>query len=267
MVALQEGELVKKGHLMYGIFILGTAGSGKSFLTASLAEWMIKEGEDVATLNLDPGVFKLPYEPDVDVRSYISIEKLMDQYHLGPNGALVMASDLVANQVSSLNEALDALNSDYCLVDTAGQMELFAFRESGSYLARELRFDQSAVVYLFDAPFCVNPFNYVSTMFLSTAVYLRFMLPQLNVLSKIDLLPQKKVKEILEWSSSPKALEATYSKQAGESAHLLARDLFTSISRLRLDFSLIGCSAKSLQNFISLHAALQRMLTRGESEG
>jgi len=251
---------------MHCIFILGTAGSGKSLLTASLAEWMIKEGENVATLNLDPGVFKLPYEPDVDVRSYISIEKLMDQYRLGPNGALIMASDLMADQVGSLNEAVDALNPDYCLIDTAGQMELFAFRESGSYIARELKFDQKAVVYLFDAPFCVNPFNYVSTMFLSAAVSIRFMLPQLNILSKIDLVPRKKANEILEWSSSPKALEATYAKQAGESAHLLARDLFTSISRLRLDFSLIGCSSRSLQNFVSLHAALQRLLTRGESE-
>jgi GTPase SAR1 family protein len=251
---------------MYGIFILGTAGSGKSLLTASLAEWLMKEGENVVTLNLDPGVSKLPYEPDIDIRNYISIDKLMDQYRLGPNGALVMASDLAADQVGNLNDEIEAINSQYCLVDTAGQMELFAFRESGNYLAKELKFDQKAVLYLFDAPFCVNPFNYVSTMFLSAAVSIRFMLPQLNVLSKIDLIPKKKLNEIFEWASSPKALETTYTTQVGENAHLLARDLFSSISRLRLDFSLIGCSSKSLQNFISLHAALQRLLTRGESE-
>lgn len=250
---------------MYGIFILGTAGSGKSLLTASLAEWLLKEGQDVVTLNLDPGVLKLPYEPDIDVRDYISLEKLMDQYQLGPNGALIMASDLVAAKVESLNEAVTAINAEYCLIDTAGQIELFAFRKSGPYMAGELKFDQKTVLFLFDAPFCINPFNYVSTMFLSAAVYLQFMLPQINLLSKIDLVPKKGINQILDWSSSPKALEAAFTKQVGDSAHLLARDLFLSISRLRFDFSLIGCSARTLQNFINLHATLQRILTRGES--
>jgi len=251
---------------MYGIFIIGTAGSGKSMLTASLTQWLSRKGENVITVNLDPGVIRLPYNPDVDVRAYISIEELMKDYGLGPNGALLLASDLIVDHAYELNQDIEELNPTYVILDTPGQMELFAFRVGGPLLAKELKLDQKMVLYLFDAPFCSNPFNYVSNIFLSAAVFLRFMLPQLNVLSKVDLVPEKTVKEILEWSSVPSALQAAFRNQPEENIYLLTRDLFEAISRLRLDFSLIACSAKTYGNFVGLHASIQRILTRGEEE-
>jgi ABC-type ATPase involved in cell division len=50
-------------------FIIGTAGSGKSFFTAAFSEWLKMSKQDVAVVNLDPGALKLPYSPDVDVRN------------------------------------------------------------------------------------------------------------------------------------------------------------------------------------------------------
>lgn len=251
---------------MYGIFLVGTAGSGKSLMAASLAEWFSRQGEDACIVNLDPGVLNLPYKPSVDVRDYISVERLMERYGLGPNGALIMASDLLAHEVEKIDEELKALAPSYVLFDTPGQMELFAFRVGGPYLARELNLEQKMVLYLFDGPFCANPFNYVSTLFLASAVHLRFMLPQLNVLTKMDLLDEKVVKQILEWSRSPALLREALIKGLGGNAALLARDLFEAVSRLRLDFSTIACSAKYFTNFLNVHAAIQRILTRGEGE-
>ena len=53
---------------MVVIFIIGTAGSGKSLLTASLNEWLKVGKQKSITVNLDPGVSNLPYVPDIDIR-------------------------------------------------------------------------------------------------------------------------------------------------------------------------------------------------------
>jgi len=250
---------------MYAIFIVGTAGSGKSMLTAALLEWFSRKGENVATLNLDPGVLNLPYEPDIDVRNYVSVDELMEKYRLGPNGALLLASDIIVDQIEQVNREIEEVNPAYLIIDTPGQMELFAFRVSGPLIAKEIKADGKIVLYLFDAPFCLNPFNYASNIFLSAAVFLRFTLPQLNVLSKADLLPIEKVKEILEWASSPGSLKSALEKYVVESnVYLLSKDIFDAVARLRLDFSLIACSAKTYSNFTGLHASILRVLTRGE---
>ncbi len=82
---------------MKSIFISGTAGSGKSLLTSKLYEYYTKNGAFSAVLNLDPGVESLPYACDIDVRDFVDYVSIMQQYDLGPNGALIMANDLIAS--------------------------------------------------------------------------------------------------------------------------------------------------------------------------
>lgn len=123
---------------MYTIYLTGTAGSGKSTLTSVLKKWYDERESDCAILNLDPGAFKLPYEPDVDIRNYVNIERIMEEYELGPNGALIAASDLIAVNLNSVKEELEDLKPDYVLVDTPGQLELFAFKDSGPYIVNNL---------------------------------------------------------------------------------------------------------------------------------
>ena len=65
------------------IFVTGTAGAGKSLLTSKIKEYYAKNSSFATTLNLDPGVGKLPYSPDVDVRDYVDLNSLMEQYELG----------------------------------------------------------------------------------------------------------------------------------------------------------------------------------------
>ena len=75
-------------------------------------------------------------------------------------------------------------------------MELFAFRASGPYIATELTKEPKAIVYLFDTAFSLNPLNYVSNLFLSAAVYNRFLVPQVYLLSKSDLLSKDDVTKL-----------------------------------------------------------------------
>jgi len=249
---------------MFIIFIIGTAGSGKSLLTASFNEWLKVGKQKAATVNLDPGVLNLPYVPDIDIRDYIDIRSIMNEYELGPNGALVLAADLIAEEAERLGGEIEDLQSDVVIVDTPGQMELFAFRASGPYIANELTNEPTAIVYLFDAVFSFNPLNYVSNMFLSAAVYNRFFFPQLHVLSKCDLLPPEEANRIVEWSADPEALEVVIEEKLSGTRRLLSIDMMQAIYRLGLQFQLIPVSGKTNQGLINLSSALERILVGGE---
>jgi GTPase SAR1 family protein len=137
---------------MFLAFIVGSAGSGKSMLTSALAEYLLEKEQDVCTVNLDPGVLNLPYNPDVDVRAYISVEDIQEEYGLGPNGALIMASDLIANYIEDLREEIEDTGAEYIVVDTPGQLELFAFRASGPFIVREISRNPKAIVSLLSEP-------------------------------------------------------------------------------------------------------------------
>jgi len=249
---------------MFIVFIIGTAGSGKSMLTATFSEWLRMAKQDVAIVNLDPGVLTLPYSPDVDVRNYVNIESLMEEHGLGPNGALIMAADLIADEIEEISKEVEGLNADIVLVDTAGQMELFAFRASGPYIASQLTNEPKAIAYLFDAVFSVNPLNYVSNLFLSAAVYNRFFLPQVHLLSKCDLLPKDDVDKIVEWSANPKALENAIEQKLEGTKRLLSQNMIKAIYRLGLKFLLFPVSAKTNDGMINFNTSLERILAGGE---
>lgn len=249
---------------MFLVFLIGTAGSGKSLLTASFTDWLKAQKQDVITVNLDPGVFTLPYTPEVDIRDYISVEDIMEKYQLGPNGALVMAADLIAEESERLGTEIESFRPDLVVVDTPGQMEIFAFRASGPYIAKELTREPKALVYLFDSVFSSDPLNYVSNLFLSAALYNRFFIPQTHVLSKCDLLPPKDLNRIVDWSANPNKLETAIEEKLSGTRRLLSRDMMHAIHRLGLRFLLTPVSAKTNEGFINFSALLERIFTGGE---
>ncbi|MBN1244460.1 ATP/GTP-binding protein [Candidatus Bathyarchaeota archaeon] len=245
-------------------FIIGTAGSGKSLFTAAFSEWLKMSKQDVAVVNLDPGALKLPYSPDVDVRNYVDVGNLMEKYCLGPNGALILAADLIADEIDNLTGDIEAANADLVLVDTPGQMELFAFRASGPYIVNELTKEPKAIVYMFDAVFSINPLNYVSNMFLSAAVYNRFFQPQIHLLSKCDLLPEKEVTTITDWAANPRALEDSIEQKLKGTKRLFSRNMMHAINQLGIKSLLIPVSAKTNQGLTNFNTILERILTGGE---
>ena len=249
---------------MFIVFIIGTAGSGKSLLTASFSEWLKMSKQNVTVVNLDPGALKLPYSPDVDVRNYVNVGDLMEKYGLGPNGAAIMAADVIADEIDEISKEIEDLKSDIVLVDTSGQMELFAFRSSGPYIAKELTKEPKAIVYLFDAAFSFNPLNYVSNLFLSAAVQNRFLVPQVHLLSKSDLLPKEDVNKVVDWSASPRALENSIDQKLTGTRRLLSRNMMRAIYQLGLRFLLIPVSAKTNEGIINFNTALERVLAGGE---
>ena len=248
---------------MDAIFITGTAGSGKSLLASGLLKSQTDNGQFSIILNLDPGVANLPYEPHVDVRDYIDIQTIMETYDLGPNGSLLMASDMVATRLEEMQKQVDELNPDCVIVDTAGQIELFAFRASGMYFVSNFRADNKAMIFTFDGMLVSSPINYVSVLLLALSVRLRLNTSQINVLTKRDLVIER-LKSILQWSSSITALEAALNSEKDTLSSLFSKDLVRAVAKSGLMEGLVAVSSVTTSGMVNLTASLARILRQGE---
>lgn len=248
---------------MDALYITGTAGSGKSLLASRLLQLYRDNQSYPIILNLDPGALNLPYEPDVDVRDYIDIRTLMETYDLGPNGSLVMASDMIATRLNDIQNEVDNLNPDYVIVDTPGQIELFAFRASGPYFVSNFQADNRVTLFLYDGMLVSSPLNYVSISLLASSIKLRLKTSQVNVLTKRDLLDAK-LRHILKWSTSNVELEFALTNEKDAESSLLGKDLVRGMSRSGLMQSLIAVSSMTMNGMVNLTATLARILSQGE---
>jgi len=245
------------------VFIAGTAGSGKSLLTGALKNWYVNRGEDAIAVNLDPGVVDLPYEPDVDIRDRIQLQDVMQDYGLGPNGALILAADLVATKLGELQEEIDSHRAENVIIDTPGQTELFAFRESGEFIVSELRADSKLLLFLVDPLLASTPANFLSLALLSASVGLRLNVPKITVLSKRDIA-RDGVKRITEWSRDTRAFEDALSGTKDGEQYSLYSELFRSIRKLSFGADLYPVSSTTQEGMIALVGEMSRIARGGE---
>ena len=248
---------------MKTIFISGTAGAGKSLLTSKLYEYYTKNGAFAATLNLDPGVESIPYTCDIDVRDYVDIVSIMQQYDLGPNGALIMANDLIASKIDDIKSEVDRVNPDYLIVDTPGQIELFAYRASGPFLVENISSEEKTNIFLFDGALITAPVNFVSIELLATSIRLRLNISTINVLTKTDLIDTK-LKGILQWTTSLSTLENAIYKEADGDTYTLTTNILRGLNLGGFAQGLIPISNITGDGFVNLEGALSRILNLGE---
>ncbi|MHA1302635.1 MAG: ATP/GTP-binding protein, partial [Candidatus Heimdallarchaeaceae archaeon] len=176
----------------YVIFMLGTAGAGKTFLTRTLFDWFSEKKLDVATLNLDAGVRNLPYNPSIDVREFVDINAIVKEYNLGPNGAMIASMDFIATNIHDLQSEIEYLDPQYLLIDTPGQIELFAYRSSGKFVSSMLVEERQPVsIFLIDPSLVLKPEGFASVLLLSISVEFQLNLPQISVISKADIIKEE----------------------------------------------------------------------------
>jgi hypothetical protein len=245
------------------VFVSGTAGSGKSLLTSKLLEYYTKNGAFAAALNLDPGVESMPYTCDIDVRDYVDIVSVMQQYDLGPNGALIMANDLIASKIDEIQDQVNRVNPDYLIVDTPGQIELFAYRSSGRFLVENISSEDKTNIFLFDGALITSPVNFVSIALLATSIRLRLNLPTVNVLTKTDIIGTK-LNNILKWSTSLNTLENAIADEADGDTYTLTTNILRGLNLSGFAQGLIPISNVTGDGFINLEGALSRILNLGE---
>ena len=251
------------------IIIVGPAGSGKTTLTGELASFMENFGVSVATINFDPAVESLNYEPDIDVRDYVSVDEFTSK-GLGPNGALIAAVDSLINHVSKIRERVEELKVNYIIVDTPGQLELFAFRAGGPVVLEALTHDYpTVVVFLMDSVFFEAPHGIVSVLTLATSVAMRFRKPQVNVVSKADLLVDEVLEEVIPRLGEEGFLESLVAK--ADNLDEFTRDLAIRISQALYESGFIGevipVSVKDPNSLAALYSKIQQILAGGDDYG
>ncbi|MCS7111839.1 MAG: ATP/GTP-binding protein [Ignisphaera sp.] len=252
---------------MYFVFVLGPAGSGKSYLTYSLANWLIERRMEVGIVNLDPAVSWLPYAPDVDIRDYITVDEVIRKYNLGPNGALIAAIDLSINFVENLRNEVDELKANYVIVDTPGQMELFAFRSAGPAIMSSLALsDKSVALFLIESTILTKPSTFLSLIMLALAASIAHKLPQIITITKTDLLPKERHDEVIRWIEDPMEI---FKDIRREDAVFVTQysDVITAFEDIMARLSIGGFVATSSitgQGMDELYALIQQVLIGGE---
>jgi GTPase SAR1 family protein len=245
-------------------FFLGTAGSGKTSLVDAYSNFLNERNISCSTVNLDPAVLTLPYNPDVDIRNFVDIAKLLRDRTLGPNGAIVAAMDILATNLGDFLDELSSLGSDYLLVDTPGQLELFAFREIGPVLVDRIEAPQKASIFLLDPLILQSDTGVASLLLLSASASLRLRIPSLNVISKADIVGQSVLEELVERFENPDEFQKTIKHQ--NLSDYLALRLIETVFEVSTPSIPLPVSVFDVATLANLHAEVQRFFLGGSSE-
>ena len=246
------------------VYFVGTAGSGKSTMVQAYKEWLDHNGIDSVIVNLDPGVDTLPYNADIDIREWIDLADVMEEYALGPNGAQIVSADLMAVNIKELLEALGTYKTSYVLVDTPGQLELFAFRSSSQVITEALGKHRSMVAFLMDPLLCRSPNGFVSSMMLSSLVQFRLQLPMINILSKMDVLKDDELSKITSWFDDPYILYDDLAANGDDPQSIVGTELVRALENIGVFGDIRPVSAHESLGMDELYAASQQAFEGGE---
>ncbi len=246
------------------LYFIGTAGSGKSTLVYAFQLWLSSQGLDCATVNLDPGAESLSYTPDVDVRDWIDLDGIIQEQGLGPNGAQVAAADLLALNAKEIADVLETFETNYFLIDTPGQIELFTFRSSGPAIIDAFGRADSAFVYLNDPNLVRTSSGFISAVLLSATVQFRHALPFINVLSKSDMLEEPDLERVVKWSLDPMALYEALFADGTTPKTLLDVEFLRSMESIGVYRRLHPVSAELMFGFEEVYNQVQQVFEGGE---
>ena len=246
------------------LYLIGTAGSGKSTLTYNFQQWMSHRGLDAITVNLDPGAENLPYEPDVDIRDWISLKDIMESYGLGPNGAQIACADMIALNTEDIKKSIEAFKTDYVLMDTPGQLELFVFREAGKFIIKFLNPERSIIAYLLDPALAKTASGFVSQLLLSISSNFRLGYSQINILSKADILSNKELKQIKKWAIDPNELNHAIQKEEASVYREISEGILNLINEFESHSKLFPIGKENFLGIEDLYTQIQLQFEGGE---
>jgi GTPase SAR1 family protein len=89
--------------------VIGPPGSGKSTYCDGMQQFMGAIERKCSVVNLDPANDSTSYQPAVDVRDLVTIDEIMEQESLGPNGGVLFALEELEHNFDWLEEGLKEL--------------------------------------------------------------------------------------------------------------------------------------------------------------
>jgi hypothetical protein len=145
-------------------------------------------------VNLDPAAEDFVHEPDLDIKDLISLEDVMEEMGLGPNGGLIYCFEFLLENLDFLSEALDPLTEEYLIIiDMPGQIELYTHIPILPALVKHLTTTGSldislCAAYLLEATFVVDRAKFFAGTLSAMSAMIMLEVPHINILSKMDLV-------------------------------------------------------------------------------
>lgn len=188
---------------------MGPAGVGKSTFCNAMVSHLQSIGRRAHIVNLDPAAEPSQYEFTVDIRDLISLQDVMEEMELGPNGGLVYCFEYLLQNLDWLDEEIGEFNDEYLIFDCPGQIELYThipvLPTIVKHLQQHLNFNLCAT-YLLEAPFIIDRSKFFSGALSAMSAMILLELPHINILSKIDLIKDEYSKKQLKKFLSPDPL-------------------------------------------------------------
>ena len=145
-------------------------------------------------MNLDPAAEEFAHEPDLDIKDLISLEDVMEELGLGPNGGLIYCFEFLLENLDFLTEALDPITEEtLIIIDMPGQIELYThipiLPALVKHLTRTGALDvQLCAAYLLEATFVVDKAKFFAGTLSAMSAMIMLEVPHVNILSKMDLV-------------------------------------------------------------------------------
>lgn len=230
-------------------------------------------------MNLDPAAEDFAFEPDLDIKDLISLEDVMEEMSLGPNGGLIYCFEFLMENLDFLTDPLEEVTDDYLIVfDMPGQIELYTHVPILPDLVKTLMHGslniRMCAAYLLEATFVVDRPKFFSGTLSAMSAMLMLEMPHINILSKMDLVKGQVAKrelkrfvqvdaDLIEDDPSRKTTDeednrkyrdpaTTESLMSGSAFHKLNK----AVAQLIDDFSMVSYLKLDVQDEDSLGAVL-----------
>lgn len=195
----------------FGVLAMGPAGAGKSTFCTALIQHLQHTHRSCYYVNLDPAATSFAYTPDLDIRDLITLEDVMDEMSLGPNGGLIFCFEFLLQNLDFLSTPIESLTEEFLIIfDLPGQIELYThiplLPELIRYLSRMGPLNISlCAAYLLEATFVVDRAKFFAGTLSAMSTMVNIELPHINVLSKMDLVQSQVSKKQLRRFTDPDA--------------------------------------------------------------
>lgn len=177
----------------FGVLVMGPAGAGKTTFCSALIQYLRNNRRHCFYVNLDPAADAFVYEPDIDIKELISLEDVMEEMELGPNGGLIWCFEYLLQNLDFLTEPLENVSEDVLIIiDMPGQIELYTHVPILPNLVKHLSGGSLSIrlcaAYLLESTFVVDRAKFFAGTLSATSAMLMLGLPHVNILSKMDMI-------------------------------------------------------------------------------
>ncbi|CAM9016882.1 unnamed protein product [Wickerhamomyces anomalus] len=230
--------------------------SGKTTFMQRLNSHLYSKKTPPYVINLDPAVLKVPFGANIDIRDSVKYKKVMENYNLGPNGAIVTSLNLFSTKIDQVISLVEKKSDKFknVIIDTPGQIECFIWSASGAIITEAFASTFPTVIaYIVDTPRNTSPTTFISNMLYACSILYKTKLPMIIVFNKTDVQKADFAKEwMTDFEAFQNALKADEDSNDGQSSGYM-NSLVNSMSLMLEEFysqlDVVGVSSYTGEGF------------------